>query len=462
MDTSIVKKSIQMNNLCYSFKNLLLERYKQLVYFLGLFGFYWYTLTLFLGPDGHLISIVLLLIAFFAYWIRRIWPELRYCSLFWLALAITMYIILRTFFAYIEFPETRAYQIEMGLQLTHLGGLATLLLVPWLSEENKMFRADWILILITISYLGNIYLVLDWSQIWAMISPYKSFYINHELRFNPNSAGLLSGIILLALLSFGLRWLGLIKQNKGLLACLVAFFLWIAAIWIFVFITLSSDSRSGWIAMSIVFPFSIGVLIYYYFNKSQKFLNTSIIFLICIFVAIFIAGWHQSDRIIHEFTKESETLTKLAHLNFNNLPQHSVGKRISLWKTGNELFAKRPIFGWGPGTIRHLIHVNANPTTKHLNDLHSVPLQLLVQIGIVGTLLFMALIILAMIEIIRAGKEKYIPIELTIFLLGSLSMYIIFTTINFPFHMEQFRYMFLIILSFSFSSQLLQSRISKN
>ena len=445
---------IQVKEALVSYQSRIADNPSHIIYTLGLLGFYWYGLTVFMGPDGHLIAVGLLLFAFFGYWFRCIWPDLRKCSLFWVSLATTVYFLLRTFIACWEFPEIIPFQIKMGLKLVHMGGISALLLVPWLNKKEKPERVDLFWLMILISFLCNVYLTLSLSNFWDIISLQNHYYIKDQLRVNPNTAGLLAGVLLLGLLTIGLKNLQELKRILSNYLFGLTSILWASTIWILVLLIINSNSRSGWIAIATIVPVSIIILCYVYLHKSKKLQKTAYLIVSCFVLLLIIIGWFNGDKVIQQFQNEMSTINQVAQLQINNLPKHSLGKRIELWKLGLDTFKTRPLIGWGPGTVKYLIKKKGKDLIRDLGHFHSAFFQLLTQFGVLGILLFFSQVVISIYEIIKSYQLNIISIEWMIFLSGTFGMYLIFSSVNSPFHHEQYRYMIIIMLAISIVCQM--------
>jgi len=447
---------IQVKEALVSYQSRIADNPSHIIYTLGLLGFYWYGLTVFMGPDGHLIAVGLLLLAFFGYWFRRIWPDLRQCSLFWVSLATTVYFLLRTFIACREFPEIVPFQIEMGLKMAHIGGLTSLLLVPWLYEKNKLIRVDWLFILIVISFLGNIYLTLDWNHFLSIISPYEYYYIEHQLRMNPNTAGFLGCMLILGLLTLTTKIVSEAKKQYQIIQILITTFSFLS-IWIISFISINAESRAAWIAFGCVLPIWATLMIYNLIQQNKMSFKIWSIVTIVLLLMVYI-GWSQSNQIVEQFQNESKTLHKLANGHFTNIPQKSVGKRIILWKFTYKKLIKRPIFGWGPGTFKDLVKKEGPKKVDHLGYNHNGFLQMLFQFGIAGGLLVFLLIYITVKSITSLKFNNNVLKEWRIYTIGCIVMILIFNLADSPFHHEQYRYILITLFSIALTCQLSQKK----
>src|SRR5439155_8107798 len=73
--------------------------------------------------------------------------------------------------------------------------------------------------------------------------------------------------------------------------------------------------------------------------------------------------------------------------------QTNSGNRWVWWKEAAGAFSDRPVGGWGAGSFP-LLHRRYRHDTLEVLQPHSVPLQFLAELGLVGTLLFAAALVL--------------------------------------------------------------------
>ena len=428
-----------------TYKGKLSLKPSHIIYSLGLLGFYWYGLTVFIGPDGHLIATGLLVLAFFSYWIRRIWYQFRQNKLFWLSLTLTCYVLLRTLIACLEYPDTISYQIEMGLITAHMCGLPAFLLIPWIINPINIRRIDAFLLIIIISFIANIILTIDANQILKLVTPTNYFYINRHLRMNPNTAGLLVDFLVLGLMTVGIHWLSQIKRNHKIQHFILSTALWTVIVWLLCSILISSESRSAWIALILTITIAIMITLLLCLKASDRFKKSSITFIIIFICFSTITIWINMNQIKEELTKEKESILKVVKGQFNNIPQHSVGKRISAYKFAIQKIIERPILGWGPGTFELLVKNEARNSIKHLKHAHNVILRILFQYGLLGTLIVLFIFFIAIKTVIKELLNNNLPKEWVIFITGSVFMYIIFSQTAPTIAHQQYRYILIFL-----------------
>lgn len=74
-----------------------------------------------------------------------------------------------------------------------------------------------------------------------------------------------------------------------------------------------------------------------------------------------------------------------------SVQSQSVADRLDFWREGSAMFAERPILGWGVGTYKEVHPAFQRGAITATNNPHSLPVQVLVELGVVG---FTALLVM--------------------------------------------------------------------
>ena len=115
----------------------------------------------------------------------------------------------------------------------------------------------------------------------------------------------------------------------------------------------------------------------------------------------------------------------------------SVGLRWQAQRFGLSLWWERPLLGWGPGSSEALIASSAMPelgvgSDQALDHLHNTYLELLVQLGLIGLLLWIGLFLALLSSIGTAWRARSLSADLARFLTLSI-VYLAFWDL-FDFH----------------------------
>lgn len=88
-------------------------------------------------------------------------------------------------------------------------------------------------------------------------------------------------------------------------------------------------------------------------------------------------------------------------------PHGNVGRRYHLWQFGIDKVADRPLLGYGPETMRHVIEPDRHGV--HGGHLHSSYMDLLFSVGVVGTAIFAVLIALVTRSVYCSIRRGWLP-----------------------------------------------------
>ncbi len=112
---------------------------------------------------------------------------------------------------------------------------------------------------------------------------------------------------------------------------------------------------------------------------------------------------------------------------------------------GLKLWLEKPILGWGPGSTPELIKITFPKDFPKFNDLHSVPIEILVRFGIIGSIIYW-MMFFGVIWIGYSGYRKgFVPKDILIFSLGCALIYLIFGLFNFRLLNDDWRYYWFVV-----------------
>lgn len=103
----------------------------------------------------------------------------------------------------------------------------------------------------------------------------------------------------------------------------------------------------------------------------------------------------------------------------------SLSLRWHAQRFGLSLWLERPLFGWGPGSSHALIASSGRPALgvggdEALDHLHNTYLELLVQLGLIGLLLWVGLFVSLFLSIVKARRAGLLSADLARFLTLSI------------------------------------------
>jgi len=217
-------------------------------------------------------------------------------------------------------------------------------------------------------------------------------------------------------------WLFIKKENKSFE--IINFFLLI----LFLFAVVFSYSRAAWISVAAV----LAVFIIIKLKINRYILIFSAVTLVGLF---FIFQFQILDTLKKNRQDSSSDLEKHVSSVTNIATDASNLERINRWNSAFKMFEERPVFGFGPGTYMfqyapYQMSYDRTIISTDFGDVgnaHSEYIGPLAESGILGTLTFLAIIILTIITGIKVyyrAKDKNMKILVISLLSGLITYYI--------------------------------------
>jgi O-antigen ligase len=117
---------------------------------------------------------------------------------------------------------------------------------------------------------------------------------------------------------------------------------------------------------------------------------------IAVLVLLGVAAGMNRDALTARLGEEHQTLTQIAAGHLDDANRSSIALRLHAWRFAYDMWLERPWFGWGSGTSPYWIQQSGLERLKDhdlwLSDLHNTYIELLFQLGLVGTSLLMLLV----------------------------------------------------------------------
>jgi O-antigen ligase len=120
-----------------------------------------------------------------------------------------------------------------------------------------------------------------------------------------------------------------------------------------------------------------------------------------------------------------------------DMPLSGTKVRYEAWRLGIQRWLQRPFWGWGPGSSAYLLNQSQIQSIRIgsgkgdvLKDFHNSYVETLVQIGLVGVLFFAASLWLVLKSLWDAYFANWIRLEIFLFTLGALTLFLIATNFN--------------------------------
>ncbi len=329
---------------------------------------------------GLATSALFLLLLLFLYDLPRNWAQLHSDPGFRLMIAaFVMTAILSARGAWM-FPETATSQ--WGAIWEWGAPFLFPVIAWWLRGNPGLTRA--LLIAATAGLLVGVLRKSDWSELGAMLLGYRG-----GTGYTALGLGFLASQVLLGLFLFQKE---IVRATlRGRQYPLLAWALWLFTVVFFLVVLLATQARGAVLSLLIV---TIGYSTFTLATRlrsragSQRQWTTAIAIAVCVLALASTVLWTARDRIATDLDALQESTT-VGHLSYES----SLGTRLNLYRIGLDLFAERPLLGWGPGTspTRYLVPAQVIPLSQVDQDnapqwshLHSVVIELLVRFGTLG------------------------------------------------------------------------------
>lgn len=260
-----------------------------------------------------------------------------------------------------------------------------LLFVPFIGllifRINFSYQKFWKFLIITTSF----------SFIWLALIVYEGDFVRDQGflsdPINRGNMGMLFGLVALvaifAVHGYGWKLLAFVFFLSGVVLSLV------------------SGSRGGWAALLLSVCTIVFVLYRYRDLKSIILIAFSMLF-IFLFVVLFWDHLPVADRVSLALNDIERFLEGDYH--------SSVGYRLVLWQVSFHAFLEAPFFGWGWGNFneahQYMIDHGVVGDSRMFGHPHNQLLFFLVEIGLVGTLLFTVFLLYPAYQAIKHLSQK--------------------------------------------------------
>lgn len=370
---------------------------------------------------------------------------------FWLSIAMILYVVCRAFFATLDFPEDFHKIIE---KQTRSWIFLCLFFIPawWISRSNYRMVISFGLMLSGF-LLGGLF-ALDIETLHHIMQGERSgFHFGKPIIFGFHCAVGMLGMV--SLIHYMIikdqahikpRWL------SALLLTLAG-----AALLLFMQGLIVSQSRGVWLALLIALPLTLILL-----RRNSK-----------------ISGKHERYRWFYLFggmalllsstlAMHWGTITERLFFERNELgifvtqglehaPLNSSIYRLHLWKLSVEKTLEKPLLGWGPGTTQILITQEdqlflQDPKSGFGYDhFHNAYLELLSQLGLIGLLFVLAIVWLLLFYCFNAYRNGRLSKALFVFFIGNFLLIAVYSLTDFRHLHWNWRFYWMILAGASFS-----------
>lgn len=167
--------------------------------------------------------------------------------------------------------------------------------------------------------------------------------------------------------------------------------------------------------------------------------------------------WATKERQVHDW--QELTVGSESELSYSG----SVATRLNLWKLGTQVFAERPLLGFGPGTSsteflvpQRIVSVDdyqfAN--APHWSHLHSVALEVVTRFGLAGLLIAALLLAILLRTHLLLNSDPRVPDDLRVFLILGSVMLLLYCLYDFRLVNVDIRFFCILFLGIAYSFHL--------
>jgi len=409
-----------------------------------LFGFTAWNLT---GPANAALGLLVLL---FLWDLPGHWTRLRRDPALVLLLVALALATLLAWRATVLLPETAPEQ------WSSIGIWTLPLLFPvtawWIRGDERLIRA-----VLAAAALGLVVGVLrksDWSLIGEILAG-----LRYHFGYSALGLGFLVSVMLVGLVLFRGQILGLRLGGKA--RPITGLALWVLGLAFTLAVLVVTESRGSVVSLGLVAagfglahllggarrPGRIGP------KPAQVLAGT--VFLLTLMTLVL---WSSRERIYYDFKSLAPVAGDVASTRGLRYDSSSA-IRLNLYSLGLELFAARPLLGWGPGTsaTKVLVPKRVIPLAEidlahapQASHLHSVPIEIMVRFGVLGLglgLLFLAL----MIDAYRRMWARSRDPALRLFLLTGGLLTLLFVLFDFRLPHLDLRFFFIFFFGILYS-----------
>lgn len=371
-----------------------------------------YALTYFAFPEAGNWAWKFLLLTSIAYCITSNSKKtLQIPILLWVAAVVVQ--SLSWAFSHLHNPEIA----ESSLKIHRLSHCFSFILIAWtLKEYRNSWNYFWLIaalgITITVWTQGD-----GWPEINHGLQGKRT-----ELGFsNAQHTALVFGTLFIGLLIFSRLWLQFDKIP------VVARWLLLGAALIATFTaTMIAQSRGIQLGLGVAFVAVMTVLMFNMLTarrcaitRSGPIVAIAIVFCVLMFFSL--------NTLTDRWQNDLPTIQALAEGEESNLAMDSVGIRVTSWLEALEWIEQKPILGWGGNAKKHVIQQSESfpPTLKaKFRHLHNSYIELMVNYGLLGLLVVLALYYWIFSTCRTAFKKRLIPVETYYFCIAFLAYWI--------------------------------------
>ena len=370
---------------------------------------------------------------------RRFWQDLKASRTAFLLALLLLYILIRGLLASIENHEYLHYHLKDGVRLMLLGGFV---FIAWLlhGDQHRVLLA---LVIALLGFWAGRLEHFPWSEAFSRIEWWgtrESFGLPSETAFGIYASASAMGLVLLAARVWsvsGATWRKLLAVT-----------LWCMLLMFSIQGIIMAQSRSVWLSVSLL-TFILLLLNLHYWRRMGWFKTTMLV--LGVAGLLLLLGYANQSTIKKRLATEIDTTIQLLSGNFGEIRAvdaeghvKSMGVRYHMLMFGIDHWKKNPWFGLGPGISEPLIKKQW-VASKTYNHLHNSYLEMLLRLGISGTVLTFVMLAMIFYGGWLAYRERRIDRDLFLFLMAALTLLLLSSITEFRMLHTDWRYYWFLV-----------------
>lgn len=328
-------------------------------------------------------------------------------AFFRISALLTGYILVSGLLGYLRSgDEWRPEVLESALDLLLAGGIFAPVAAYWLGGDGR--RVRWVL---GLGLAGLVYALLTgfhWERLDAVMGGARDLFGMGNGAALFAATGLTGLLILVASGRLRSWWLEL--SALVLLGCLAVVVLW-------------TQTRAVWLACALVLPL---VMIAMTLHAWKYHDNRRAIALLLVVAGLLVAAVVSTSQVLERrLSGEGAAFMALLSDETGDYGNSGLRHRLPLWRDALERVRERPVLGWGAGTSDILISTSEIGHRSSLTHYHNLYLQLQVELGSVGLILFLVWIGTALKTAGTGARNVREAFPVVVFLFAAIALFLL-------------------------------------
>jgi O-antigen ligase len=335
------------------------------------------------------------------------------------------------FFLFVSIQAFRAiitfdgYQVMIVNRMFLYGCVFLLIFIVsfWLHQAKE--KRDWLLFTFLAGFLAQIIRKGEWVNFMEVASLYWTGVKRAGFGSPVNRFGLWSAIVLLACALFHKRLWGCSGKNPW---CGMRVIFWLFMCAVSAMGTVFSQSRGVWLAAAIVIPLSVFYLLY--ITKQLRFKAIALLAIIAISFALLTNLPEIIERRVFSGEEDyKEVIQGSIDFQAKTVSDNikAISERLIIYKYFLEKWKERPLIGYGPGVSEILLKRANNEygQISRYNHFHNIALDILIQLGCVGLVLYAGGFYIVIRQLIRGRQRGQVELDYYLFVAAGFTLFAI-------------------------------------